>query len=73
MKKSQANRILDILLEANGDWVSTKVFKMDMWITETNARISELRKKGYNIETGESDQFGFALHRIEPLKQPTLI
>lgn len=69
MKKSQATRILDVLKEAKGDWVSAKVFKRDMWISECNARISELRNKGYNIETGEYDSFGFALHRLEPIKE----
>ncbi len=72
MKKSQGQRILEVLLDAKGAWVSAKIFKRDMWITECNARISELRNKGYNIETGDTDEFGFALHRLEPLKQMTL-
>lgn len=71
-KLSQADKILKVLLDANGDWVSARVFKRDLWISECNARISELRKKGYNIETGDTDDYGFALHRIEPIKQAQL-
>lgn len=71
-KLSQADKILKVLLDANGDWVSARVFKRDLWISECNARISELRKKGYNIETGGTDDYGFALHRIEPIKQKQL-
>lgn len=69
-KPSQGERILKVLLDANGGWVSAKVFKIDMWITETNARISELRNKGYDVETkDERDEFGFAYHRIA-VKEP---
>lgn len=70
---TQQQRILNALIEANGEWVSAKVFKRDFWITECNARISELRRKGFNIETGDFDEFGFALHRLEPIKQPSLL
>lgn len=74
-KPSQGERILKVLLDAEGHWISARVFKRDMWITECNARISELRNKGYDIETGISDEFGFALHRILPRepRQATLI
>lgn len=68
-KPSQGERILRVLLDAEGQWVSAKVFKRDMWISECNARISELRNKGYDIETGDFDEFGFALHRIK-VKDP---
>lgn len=68
-KPTQAERILKVLLDAEGEWVSARVFKMEMWITETNARISELRNKGWDIETkDERDEYGFAYHRIKRQK-----
>lgn len=69
-KPTQGERILKVLLDANGEWVSASYFKRDMWITETNARISELRNKGWNVETkDERDEHGFAYHRILPTKK----
>ena len=68
MKQSQGERILKVLLDARGEWVSASVFKRDMWISECNGRISELRNKGWDIQTGEKDIHGFALHRI--IQQP---
>jgi len=69
-KLSQADRILKRLIEAEGGWISAKVFKIDMMITETNARISELRNKGYDVETRDvRDEYGFAYHRIK-VKEP---
>jgi biotin operon repressor len=63
---SQAQRILKVLLDAKGEWVSACYFKRDMWITETNARISELRNQGWDVETkDERDEHGFAYHRIK--------
>ena len=70
-KLSQGKRILLALQQADGDWISSRVFKQEMLISEANARISELRNKGYDIETGESDEYGFATHRIKPQKQLT--
>jgi biotin operon repressor len=70
-KPSQAERILKVLLDAKGGWISAKVFKRDMWISEANARISELRNKGWDVETGDDDEYGYALHRILPKKEPS--
>lgn len=48
-----------------GDGVSSRYFKRVLWITECNGRISELREKGYVIETSaEKDAFDFAYHRL---------
>lgn len=36
-------------------------------VSECNGRISELRSKGYDIETSKGkDKFGFAFHRLRP-------
>jgi hypothetical protein len=40
-------------------------------ISECNGRISELRSKGYGIETSkEEDRYGFAYHRLRPVGAP---
>jgi biotin operon repressor len=51
----------------SGDGVSARYIKQVMGITEANGRISELRGKGYEIETSkQKDVFGFAYHRLAP-------
>ena len=38
-----------------------------MLISECNGRISELRGKGYDIETSTvKDRYGFVYHRLKP-------
>jgi hypothetical protein len=50
-----------------GDGISTRYFKQVMLVSECNGRISELRAKGYNIETSKvTDQWGFCFHRLNP-------
>lgn len=58
-RKTQNQRILTLLETYNGEWVSL-VRILDLRIANYRARISELRKQGYNIlcekqrtETGE--------------------
>lgn len=71
-KLTQGERVLRTLLEAQGGWVSTKYFKQTMLISEVNGRMSELKNKGWDIETkDEKDQYGFAFHRILPKKEMT--
>ncbi len=75
MKKTQCQRILDRLIEANGDWISAQVFIREMWLTQTAARIVELKRKGHNIETSDfRDEYRFCSYRlpVEP-KQEKLI
>jgi hypothetical protein len=81
-QKTQQERILDMLLvvqsgkhdipesflrrHPDGDGLSTRYFKQIMLISECNGLISELRAKGYDIETSEAkDGFGFAYHRLK--------
>jgi hypothetical protein len=83
-KKTQQQRVLEVLQSLRGDHdipeeyirrhpqgdgVSARYFKQAMLISEVNGRISELRGKGYEIETStERDRYGFAYHRL--VKQP---
>jgi hypothetical protein len=48
-----------------GDGVSARHFKQVMLISEVNGRISELRSKGYRIETSSD---GFRYHRLRPMQ-----
>jgi hypothetical protein len=53
----------------SGDGLSARYFKQVMLISEVNGRISELRSKGYDIETGNvKDEHGFAYYRLKPGK-----
>jgi hypothetical protein len=51
----------------SGDGVSSRYFKRVLLISECNGRISELRRKGFEIETSNTkDEFGLAYHRLKP-------
>jgi hypothetical protein len=68
-KPTQCQRILDKLIEANGEWCSSRIFIRDMWISQTAARIVELKNKGYNIQYGDDfgiprDEFGYTSYRL---------
>jgi hypothetical protein len=48
-----------------GDGISSRYFKQVMLISEVNGRISELRAKGYVIDTSTAeDRYGFKYHRL---------
>jgi hypothetical protein len=56
---------------STGDGVSARYFKQVLLISEVNGRISELRGKGYVIETSaEKDRYGFAHHRLTAVPAP---
>jgi len=52
---------------STGDGISARYFKQVMLVSECNGRISELRGKGFDIESSkEKDKFGFVYHRLAP-------
>jgi hypothetical protein len=59
-----------------GDGVSVRYFKRVLWIMEMNGRVSELRGKGYDIQSSsERDPYGFVYLRllsVPALKQLSL-
>jgi hypothetical protein len=66
-KPTQCERVLKVLQDAEGKWVSNRHFKQVMLISEVNGRISELRGQGHIIETSEHrDDYGFSFHRLNP-------
>ena len=79
MKKSQTTRILEVLQAAKGIWTPASYIIRDMWITQCSARIVELRRKGYNIESTDEaglprTEHGFVSYRlIEEPEQKTLV
>jgi hypothetical protein len=56
---------------SSGDGVSARYFKQVLLVSECNGRISELRSKGYDIETSKGkDRYGFAYHRLKAQTTP---
>ncbi len=66
-KPRQIDKVLRVLQEAQGGWVSTRYFKQVMLISEVNGRLTELKNAGHTIETSDfRDEFGFRSHRLIP-------
>lgn len=66
MKKTQAQRILEVLEKTN-DWVSGRYFLHDMMLSQYHARIWDLQQKGYNIVASQDvDNFGFKSYKLIP-------
>lgn len=64
-KPSQEERILDKLIQANGNWVSGRYFIQTMMISQAHARILSLQKKGNKIEASTfTDEYGFKAYRL---------
>ena len=71
---TQARRVLDALLTANGAWLSGTYFLRTLYLSQYHARIFDLENKyHWKIEhSEEKDPYGFVLYRIVPEGQPTL-
>lgn len=64
-KPTQCQKVLAKLEEAEGGWVSGRIFR-DMYLSQYHARIWELQRKGHNIEASETtDLFGFKSYRLK--------
>ena len=63
---TRTRRILDMLLEANGEWVSKQRFIRELFLTQSGARIFELENEHHwPIEhSKETDSYGFKSNRI---------
>jgi Helix-turn-helix domain len=72
---TQARRVLDILLEAKGDWIKKSYLVRTCGFTQAGARIYELENDfGWNIEHSPfTDEYGFRSYRIvQETRQLTL-
>lgn len=68
-KVSQCERILNVLKDAQGQWVNGQTFGRGMMISQYHARIWQLQREGHNIEASkETDKYGFKLYRLRQEK-----
>lgn len=66
-KKTQEGRILEVLENNLGKWVSGEYFLHTMYLSQYHARIWGLQKKGYRIESSDfTSEHGFKSYRLLP-------
>lgn len=72
-KGTQYRKVLDALIEAEGDWVNKQVFCRGMWLTQAGYVIHTLENRyHWPIEHSTfTDDFGFKSYRLP--KQPLII
>ena len=64
-KPTQCQRILEVLQNANGEFVSGQYFLHTMMLSQYHARIWDLQKQGYNIVASDStDNYGFKFYKL---------
>lgn len=64
-KPTQEERVLKVLLDANGEWVNGQYFLRTMFLSQYHCRIFNLQKKGHKIEPSDfRDEHGFKSYRI---------
>ena len=72
---TQSEKVLDALEVKRGEWVSGQFFLRNLYLSQYHARIFELQRKGYKIESSDfTDEYGFKSYRLlkdEPT-QPSL-
>ena len=62
---TQAEKILQALDAANGEWVSGQYFLRTLYLSQYHARIFDLQRKGHQIEASPfTDQHGFKSYRL---------
>jgi hypothetical protein len=71
---TQASKVLKVLLDAEGGWVSKQVFIRQLYLTQAGARIFELENEyGWQIEHSDfTDEHGFRSYRIKAEEPATL-
>lgn len=74
-EKTQAGKILKVLLDAKGEWINFQYFVRTLYMTQAHAIIWKLENQyHWKIEHSEfSDEYGFKSYRISVDKQPELI
>ncbi len=65
-RPTQEKRVLDVLLKANGAWVSGQLFLREMYLSQYHRAIFNLENRdGVKIEHSSfTDQYGFKSYRI---------
>lgn len=65
-KPTQCQKVLKVLEEAGGAWVSGQYFLRNLYLSQYHARIFELQRQGYEIESSdEKDEVGFKSYRLK--------
>ena len=75
-RPTQEKRILNVLLQANGAWVSGQYFLREMYLSQYHRAIFNLEKRdGVKIEHSSfTDEHGFRSYRIiQPQVQQQLL
>lgn len=66
-KPTQKEKVLKVLEEAKGEWVSGRYFIQNLLLSQFHARIFELQQEGYRIEASdETGEYGFKSYRLLP-------
>lgn len=65
-RPTQCDKVLRMLENAEGGWVSGQVFLRELYLSQYHARIWELQQKGYRIESGQKDKYDFVSYRLLP-------
>ena len=63
-KLTQKEKVLKAFQEAPENKLSTGYLKRELFVSEANARISELRYDGYVIEKVGEDEHGYAIQQL---------
>lgn len=64
-KPTQCEKVLKVLEDANGEWVSGTYFLRELYLSQYHARIHELQNKGHKIEASDfTDTHGFKSYRL---------
>lgn len=66
-KPTQCQRVLKVLEDAKGSFVSGRYFIQTMLLSQYHARIWELQQEGHNIVASQdTDEFGFKSYKLLP-------
>lgn len=64
-KLTQCEKVLKVLEDNRGKWISGQYFLHTLYLSQYHARIKELEEKGYKIEHSDfKDDFGFVSYRL---------
>lgn len=70
---TQADKVLQALQDARGEWVSGTYFLRTLYLSQYHARIFELQERGHKIEASDfTDEHGFKSYRLPLEDQPML-
>lgn len=61
---TQKERLLKAFREAPDQTLSMGYIEREMYMSQGNARLKELKEQGYTFEEAGKDQYGFKKHRL---------